>query len=167
MINFKNLIMLVSVKEASQKMNVTPRMIQIRCKQGNIKKIGNQYQITNETINKWIDDDENKNETKQETKTRTSSISHTKQNKLRFANQNLLIAFLVLFLLIITVLFYFSLADEISYLKNENKIDSKIYKDELKAIQKRLNDAHDIMHNQEIEIQYLKIKDSIKTRPKW
>jgi hypothetical protein len=159
--------MLVSVKEASKRMNVTPRMIQIRCKQGNIKKIGNQYQITNETISKWIDADENKNETKQETKTRTSSISHTKQNKLRFANQNLLIIFLVLFLSIISILFFFSLADEINYLKNENKIDSKIHKEELKAIQKRLNDAYDVMYNQEIEIQYLKIKDSIRNRPKW
>ena len=159
--------MLVSVKEASKRMNVTPRTIQIRCKQGNIKKIGNQYQITNETISKWIDADENKNETKQETKTRTSSISHAKQNKLRFANQNLLIIFLVLFLSIISILFFFSLADEINYLKNENKIDSEIHKEELKAIQKRLNDAYDVMHNQEIEIQYLKIKDSIRNRPKW
>ncbi len=162
MINFKNLIMLVSVKEASQRMNVTPRMIQIRCKQSNIKKIANQYQITNDVLNTWIENDVTKTETKQEAKTKTYSISHTKQNKLRFANQNLLIAFLVLFLLIITVLFYVSLADEISYLKNENKIDSKIYKDELKAIQNRLNDAHDVIQNQEIEIQVLKYKDSMQ-----
>jgi hypothetical protein len=143
-------------------LNITIRAIQIKCKKQGITKISNQYQITNDILNDWIKEQETKSETKSETKQKNTSISHTKQNKLRFANQNLLIAFLVLFLLIITVLFYVSLADEISYLKNENKIDSKIYKDELKAIQNRLNDAHDVIQNQEIEIQVLKYKDSMQ-----
>jgi ABC-type Na+ efflux pump permease subunit len=153
---------LIPIKEASQTLNITIRAIQIKCKKQGITKIGNQYQITNDILNDWIKEQETKSETKSETKQKNTSISHTKQNKLRFANQNLLIAFLVLFLLIITVLFYVSLADEISYLKNENKIDSKIYKDELKAIQNRLNDAHDVIQNQEIEIQVLKYKDSMQ-----
>ena len=159
--------MLVSVKDGAQRLNVTPRMIQIKCKQSNVKKIGNQYQLTNDILNSWIDSDVIKSETKHEPKQKNISISHTKQNKLRFATSQIFTFILILILLIVSYLFYGSLTDEISYLKKENIKDSKIYKDELKAIQKRLNDATDVIHNQDLEIQILTYKDSIRKIKKW
>lgn len=159
--------MLITVKDASQKLNVTTRMIQIRCKKSNVKKIGNQYQITNDILNSWLNADAIKSETKVETKKETSQISHPKQKNIRFATSQVILFILMFILSIVLYLFYNSLTTEIGYLKNENIKDSKTYKYELKTIQKRLNDATDVINNQQLEIQYLKIKDSVRTRPKW
>ena len=158
---------LIPIKEAAAIMNISIRAVQIKCKKQGITKIGNQYQITNDILNSWIDSDTIKSETKHEPKQKSISISHTKQNKLRFATSQILTFILMLILLIVSYLFYISLTTEIVYLRNENIKDNKVYKNELKVLQKRLNDANDVIHHQEIEIQYLKIKDSIRKRPKW
>ena len=159
--------MLITVTDASQRLNVTPRMIQIRCKQSNVKKIGNQYQITNDILNSWLNADAIKSETKLETKKETSQISHPKQKNIRFATSQMTLFILMFILSIVLYLFYNSLTTEISYLKNENIKDSKMYNNELKTVKKQLNDATDVINNQQLEIQYLKIKDSIRTKPKW
>ena len=87
---------LIPIKEVAETLNISIRAIQIKCKNQGIAKIGNQYQITNDILNDWIKHQETKSETKSETKQKSTSTSHPKQNKLRFATSQLLIAILFL-----------------------------------------------------------------------
>lgn len=155
---------LIPIKEAAETLKLSIRAIQIKCQKQGISKIGNQYQITNDILNDWIKEQETKSETKSETKQKNISISHPKQKKLRFAISQILIVLFFLSFVAAAIILYFNLTDEISYLKQENKENSKMYDLETKATQKRLNDAFDVIHSQDLEIQYLKIKDSITTR---
>jgi Tfp pilus assembly protein PilZ len=40
--------MLVSVNEVSERLKISTRAVQIKCKRAKLKKIGNRYQITEE-----------------------------------------------------------------------------------------------------------------------
>lgn len=155
---------LIPIKEVADSLNISIRAIQIKCKKQGIPKIGNQYQITKEILNDWIKEQETKSETKQETKQKTYSISHPKQKKPRFATSQLLIAFLFLFCFVFATILYYRLADEITYFKQEKKETDKEHKKEIKSLNKRLFDAYDVIQNQEQEILFLKIKDSIRTK---
>lgn len=155
---------LIPIKEASQTLNISIRAIQIKCKKQGITKIGNQYQITNDILNDWIKEQETKSETKSETKQKSTSISHPKQNKFRFATSQLLITILFLLFIFASIILYYRLSTEIDYFKQEKKEIDKEHKTEIKDLKKRLFDSYDVIQHQEIEIQYLKIKDSIRNK---
>lgn len=155
---------LIPIKEVADVLKISIRAVQIKCKKQGIPKIGNQYQITKEILNDWIKEQETKSETKQDAKQKTYSISHPKQKKPRFATSQLLIAFLFLSFIIFGTILFNTLTDEISYFKQEKKETDKEHKKEIKSLNKRLFDAHDVIQNQEQEILFLKIKDSIRTK---
>lgn len=155
---------LIPIKEAADILNVTIRAIQIKCKKQGISKIGNQYQITNDVLNDWIKEQETKSETKSETKQKIKATSQPKQKNHRFAASQIVVFILMIILIFIIYVVYQRLNAEISYLRQQNKENSKMYDLETKATQKRLNDAFDVIHNQDLEIQYLKIKDSITAK---
>lgn len=155
---------LIPIKKASQTLNISIRAIQIKCKKQGIVKIGNQYQITNDILDEWIKDQETKSEAKQDAKQKNHSISHPKQYKLHFATSQLLIAILFLLFLTASIILYYRLSTEIDYFKQEKKETDKEHKKEIKSLNKRLFDAYDVIQHQEIEIQYLKMKDSIQNK---
>lgn len=157
--------MLIGTNEVANRLKISNRAVQIKCKRAGLVKIGNQYQITKDILDTWLFQEQTKQRNETETKQTKVKSSHRTNAKTSF-NSSFLIIILSIVFLIVSILFYTNLKDEISYLKNENIKDSKIYDDELKAIQKRLNDATDVINNQQLEINYLKIKDSI-TRPRW
>lgn len=153
---------LLSINEVASSLNVSIRTIQLKCKKQGILKIGNQYQITDVILNDWIKEQETKSETKVETKQKSISISHTKQKKLRFASSQIVAFILMLILLIGLYIAYNNYNAIISDLKNDNKEINKEYKEYKKVQDKRLFDAYDVISNQSIEIENLKVKDSIR-----
>ena len=48
-----------SVKEASEKTNIPPRSISYYCKRDKVRKKSNKYQITQQILDKWIEDKPN------------------------------------------------------------------------------------------------------------
>lgn len=158
--------MLIGTNEVANRLKISNRAVQIKCKRAGLVKIGNQYQITKDILDTWLLQEQTKQRTSEQTKQTTVKSSQRTNAKTSF-NSSFLIIILLFIFLVVSILFYTNLKDQISYLKNENIKDSKIYDNELKAIQKRLNDATDVINNQQLEIQYLKIKDSLRTRSKW
>jgi hypothetical protein len=70
----------------------------------------------------------------------------------------------------VLILFYTNLKDlkdEIRAYKEQISKKDTMYSNEINKLNKKLFDARDIIHNQELEIQYLKIKDTVRTRSKW
>lgn len=139
--------MLISVKEASKKLNVSERTIQLKCKQNRIVKIGNQYQITNDILNAWI------YETKTETKRNEIQISR-KQPENNFVLINLFKPILAsLFVLVCIIMFYLFYCD----ITNKNTIQ-----EQQKEIVKQLEEKKTL--NNKIERLYIdkeKLKDTI------
>jgi excisionase family DNA binding protein len=159
--------MLVSVKDAAAKMNVSERTIQNKAKKQRLPKIGNQYQITEAILQEWLQEQPNEkpNETKPNEK--KAQISQ-KPPKHFFAVLYTSIIILVLLLSSSIAFNYLELKEQINDFKTRLQTTEQEHKETKESLTKRLNDAHDIIHIQELEIQYLKIKDSIKeTKNKW
>ena len=45
--------MLINIKQVAKDFKVSTRTIQMWCKAEGIKKIGNEYQLTNDILNRW------------------------------------------------------------------------------------------------------------------
>ena len=155
--------MLVSVNDVANRLKISNRAVQIKCKRQGLVKIGNQYQITEEIVENWM----NKSEAKQRNESEhTRQISHPKQrNTISF--YTILLYIVLALLLAISILFYFNLDTQIKTANETIKINTIEHKKDLKELNKRLNDAHDVIQNQELEIQSLKLKDSLRYIRRW
>ena len=152
--------MLVSVKDVAERLKISNRAVQIKCKREGLIKIGNQYQITNEIADKWSDNSEAKQRNEHE---HTRQSSHPKQR----TGISFVIYILIAFIIALLVLFYINLDTQILDLKTEAIKTKTEHKAEVKHFTKKLNDAQDVIQNQEIEIQSLKLKDSLRYIKRW
>lgn len=155
--------MLVSVNDVANRLKISNRAVQIKCKREGLIKIGNQYQITNETLDKWIYNSEAKQRNEHE---HTHIISHPKQNKVRSLN-SFVIYILIALLIVILTLFYMNLDSQIIDANEKIKVKDKEHSTEVKDLNKKLNDAKDVIQHQQLEIQSLKIKDSLRYIKRW
>ena len=155
--------MLVSVKDAAQRLNMSPRMVQIKAKQFNVKKVGNVYQLTDEIVSNW---EVVKTETKIKPNRTFKNDSHPKR-KFTPSLVSFVIAFLVLVTIAVSVMFYLDLNSPIVEAKTTITTITIENKKEVNQLSKKLNDAQDVIRNQEIEIQTLKFKDSLRIFKKW
>jgi hypothetical protein len=150
--------MLVSVNDVANRLKITNRAVQIKCKREGLVKIGNQYQITTEIADKWADIGETKQRSESENKPITS---HPKRKEVRSFN-SLIIIILIAVLCAVLFQFYINLDDQINVATdklNKNDIEHKV---EVKDLNKRLNEAERNIHTKTLEIQMLKFKDSLR-----
>jgi hypothetical protein len=157
--------MLIGTNEVANRLKISNRAVQIKCKRAGLVKIGNQFQITEEVAEKWYSIADAKERTETEPKEKISKSSQ-RTNANTSVNPSLLFIIIGVIFLVLVMYIVADFKDQISYLKNENIKDGKMYNNELKTVKKQLKDATDVINNQQLEIQYLKIKDSIRTRPK-
>ncbi len=155
--------MLVSVNDVANRLKITNRAVQIKCKREGLIKIGNQYQITDGTLDKWIYNSETKQRNESE---HTPTISHPKQKNSSFVNSFVVYVLIALLIAILT-LFYINLDDQITDANDTIKVKDKEHKNQVKDLSKKLNDAQDVIQHQELEIQSLKIKDSLRYIKRW
>lgn len=157
---------LIPIKEAAAIMDLSIRAIQIKCKKQGIVKIENQYQITNDILNNWIKDKETKSERTEVFKLTSRKVSEQNEKKSSLYT-SLITVILIMLLIGAVIVFYINLDAQINDAKTIIIVKDKEHKTEIKDLNKRLNDARDIIHNQDLEIQFLKIKDTVRNRPKW
>jgi len=155
--------MLISVNDASKRLKITPRMVQIKAKQFNVPKVGNVYQLTEEVVSNW---EVSNPETKITPNRTLRSASPPKRNN-TFSLSSFIIALLILMVSAVIVVFYINLDSQIVEAKSTIKENTIEHKVEVKQLTKKLNDAHDVIQQQELEIQTLKFKDSLRTFKKW
>jgi len=155
--------MLVSVNDVANRLKISNRAVQIKCKREGLVKIGNQYQITNDIVDKWVFNSEAKQRNESE---HTQVISHPKRKEVRSFN-SFVIYVLIAVLIAVLVLFYINLDAQIIDANQTIKIKDKEHKIEVKDLSKKLNDAQDVIQHQELEIQSLKIKDSLRYIKRW
>lgn len=153
----------VSTNEVAERLKITNRAVQIKCKNAGLVKIGNQYQITKELAEIWYKAAETKPAERNEN---IKTISHPKR-KYTISLISFVVAFLVLMIGAISVMFYLDLDSQIVEAKTTITTITIENKKEVKELNKRLYDAHDVIRNQEAEIQTLKFKDSIRMFKKW
>jgi hypothetical protein len=155
--------MLVSVNDVANQLKISNRAVQIKCKREGLVKIGNQYQITKEIADKWMLNSETKQRNESE---HTHQISHPKRKEVR-SFTSLIVFLCVAFVMVVLTLFYMNLNNQINVSNNTIIENNKEHKTEIKDLNKRLNDARDVIQNQELEIQSLKIKDSLRYIKRW
>ena len=149
--------MLISTNEVANRLKITNRAVQIKCKQYGIVKIGNQYQITKEIAEQWYKDLETNIETKTKRSNEISKTSHR-------SNKNSSLLFWVCFFILIAILlkFYLNLDRQIKETKEELHQERTEHKTDVKELRKIVDSQKDIITSKEIEIQRLKIKDSLR-----
>ena len=150
--------MLVSVNDVANRLKISNRAVQIKCKRAGLVKIGNQYQITQDIADEWADNSEAKQRSESE---HTPTSSHPKRKDVR-SFDTVVILFLLLMLCAIAYQFYINLDTQITVANDTIKKNDTEHKEQIKDLNKRLNDAGDVIHSQELEIQSLKFKDSIR-----
>lgn len=153
--------MLVSVNDVAKQLKISNRAVQIKCKRQGLAKIGNQYQISKEIADRWA----SATETNQRNEHKHKGDSSYAKRKKESAFNSLIVLIALFFFIAVLVTFYFQMdgrikAQEVKIIKQDT---------ENKVFNKRLNDAFDVIRNQEQEISIkdqelkkLRYKDSIK-----
>ena len=141
--------MLHNITKVAEQFGVSKRSVQLWCKAQGIKKIGNEYQITDEILLNW-----KSIKAKTETKDYTKQISVRRGAKASFPRSFLLTASIVLlgvFLAATLIAFYFNLTNEIT----ERDTSIIQYKKEVQNVRNELRETTTKKDN---EIQSLKKK---------
>jgi len=164
--------MLVTVNDVAERLKITTRAVQIKCKQAKLKKIGNRYQITQEIANVWYNAAETPIPTPETNTRKIEVFEDTSRKSTPTPEKNtslvsFVIAFLVLVTIAVSVMFYLDLNSQIVEAKTTITTITIENKKEVNQLSKKLNDAHDVIRNQEVEIQTLKFKDSLRIFKKW
>ena len=149
--------MLISVNDVAKRLNLSNRAIQIKCKQSGIVKIGNKYQITKEIAEQWYKEHETNKEAKTKRNKENNKISQ-RTNKFT----SFIIYLLASITIVVLIAFYLSLDTQIKETKKDLHQEQTEHKKEVKELNKKLNDAHDVIQEQELEIKRLKYKDSLR-----
>ena len=149
--------MLISVKEAAELLKTSERTIQLKCKRFNVKKIGNVYQLTNEIVNQW--QTTTNNETNRTLRNVTRKKSSFKDSFLMW-----IVAFIII---VILTAFYLNLDSQIKETKKDLRQERIEHKTDVKELQKKVDSKNDIIRTNELEIQSLKLKDSLRLFKRW
>lgn len=149
--------MLVQTNDVAKRLKITNRAVQNKCKQAGLIKIGNQYQITKEIAEQWYKEQEANKETKQ-----NRSVENYKTSQRTNKFTSFLMYLLASITIVVLIAFYLSLDTQIKETKKDLHQEQTEHKKEVKELNKKLNDAHDVIQEQELEIQRLKIKDSLR-----
>jgi hypothetical protein len=153
--------MLVSVNDVANRLKITNRAVQIKCKREGLVKIGNQYQITTEIAQEWYNIAEAKPTEQAKRTEHIDKISQPKRKEVRSFN-SLIIIILIAVLCAVLFQFYTNMDDQINVATdklNKNNVEHKV---EVKDLNKRLNEAERTIHTKTLEIQMLKFKDSLR-----
>ena len=148
-----------NVKQAAEILGLSIRSIQLKCKKHKVSKIGNEFQITDEILDMWKNGANEKRNVVQ-------VIAKSSQRKVTSLS-TFVIAFLIVLILVVGVFFYINLDNQIDAANDTIKVKDKEHKTEVKELSKKLKDATDVIQHQELEIQSLKIKDSLRLIKKW
>jgi short subunit fatty acids transporter len=149
--------MLISVKEAAELLKTSERTIQLRCKRFNVKKIGNVYQLTNEIVNQW------QTTTNNET---NRTLRNVTRKKVSF-NNSLLMWVTAFITIVILTTFYLNLERQIKETNKDLRQERIEHKTDVKELQKIVDSQKDTINKKELEIQSLKIKDSLRLFRRW
>lgn len=149
--------MLVNINDVAKRLKITKRAVQNKCKQYGIVKISNQYQITKEIAEQWYKDLETNKETKTKRSNENNRTSH-RSNK----NSSLLFWLSALVGATAVIMLYLNLDSQIKETKKELDKEQIEHKNDVKELRKIVDSQKDIINTKEIEIQRLKIKDSLR-----
>ena len=149
--------MLISVKEAAELLKTSERTIQLKCKRFNVKKIGNVYQLTNEIVNQW------QTTTNNETNRTLRNVTRKKSS----FNNSFLIWIVAFIIIVILTTFYLNLDSQIKETKKDLRQERMEHKKDVKELQKIIDSQKDIISTKDLEIQGLKLKDSLRLFKRW
>jgi hypothetical protein len=141
--------MLHNISQVAEQFGVSKRTIQMWCKAKGIKKIGNEYQITDEVLNNW-----KAIKAKSEAKDYSKQISVRSGAKVSFSRSFILqivLAIWILFSIVVIAYFYNDLRNEIE------KRDTYIFEYK-KEVQNVRNELRETTIKKDNEIQSLKKK---------
>ena len=152
-----------SVKEAATILNLSVRSIQLKCKKHKITKVGNEFKITDEILNVWKEAaNVKRNEIQVVDKTSQRNVG----SKISFNNTFLTWIFAFIIIVILTA-FYFNLDSQIKETKKDLRQERIEHKTDVKELQKIVDSQKDTISTKEIEIQSLKLKDSLRLFKRW
>jgi len=154
--------MLVNTNEVAKRLKITNRAVQNKCKQYGLVKIANQYQITQEIAHKWYVDAEMNKGTNQN---RTEHLSKTSQRTDK--NTSLVIWLITFITIVVLVMFYLNLERQIKETNKDLRQERIEHKTDVKELQKIVDSQKDTINKKELEIQSLKIKDSLRLFRGW
>jgi len=154
--------MLVNTNEVAKRLKITNRAVQNKCKQYGLVKIANQYQITEEIAEQWyIDAETNKGTNKNRTE-------HFNRTSHRTDKNTSLVVWLITFIaIVVLVMFYFNLERQIKETNKDLRKERIEHKTDVKELQKIVDSQKDTINKKELEIQGLKIKDSLRLFRGW
>ena len=154
--------MLVNTNEVAKRLKITNRAVQNKCKQYGLVKIANQYQITQEIAHKWYVDAEMNKGTNQN---RTEHLTRTSQRTDK--NTSLVIWLITFITIVVLVMFYLNLERQIKETNKDLRQERIEHKTDVKELQKIVDSQKDTINKKELEIQSLKIKDSLRLFRGW
>ena len=154
--------MLVNTNEVAKRLKITNRAVQNKCKQYGLVKIANQYQITQEIAHKWYVDAEMNKGTNQN---RTEHLTRTSQRTDK--NTSLVIWLITFITIVVLVMFYLNLERQIKETNKDLRQERMEHKTDVKELQKIVDSQKDTINKKELEIQGLKIKDSLRLFRGW
>ena len=158
--------MLISVNDVAKRLKISNRAVQIKCKRDGVVKIGNQYQITEEIVQRWEEKTEQKSERIPNEMKPKQNISQANTKK-----GSSFISFVVVLLILILsglcALYYIDLKEQISVSKATIIKKDSIYQKEIKRLNNNLNEAKETIHRRDLKIQELQFRDSLIQRRKW
>ena len=149
--------MLVNTNDVAKRLKITNRAVQNKCKQYGLTKIGNQYQITTEIAEEWYKEAETNKETKQNRTEHFSKTSHRSDK-----NSSLLVWVTALVTATVLIMFYLNLDSQIKETKTELKQEQLEHKTDVKQLQKRIDSSLNVISRKDVQIERLKLKDSIR-----
>jgi len=149
--------MLVNTNDVAKRLKITNRAVQNKCKQYGLKKIGNQYQITEEIAEQWYRDAETNRETKQNRTEENNKTSHRSDK-----NSSLLMWATAFITVVVLTMFYLNLERQIKDKKNELHLEQLEHKVDVKELRKRIDSSLNVISKKDVIIERLKLKDSIR-----
>jgi len=154
--------MLVNTNEVAKRLKITNRAVQNKCKQYGLVKIANQYQITEEIAEQWYIDAETNKGTNQNRTEHFNRTSHRTDK-----NTSLLFWFSALVGATAVIMLYLNLERQIKETNKDLRQERIEHKTDVKELQKIVDSQKDTINKKELEIQGLKIKDSLRLFRGW
>jgi hypothetical protein len=153
--------MLVSINEVANRLKISNRAVQIKCKKQGVLKIGNQYQLTEEIAQRWYDSEGKIKRSEQEV-SRVDSYAKRKKN-VSLEQSVMIYIFLAVIIIFASVSIFFLWLENTK--KDKTILDKEkiiMVKDsELKIINKQLDDSVQVINKLRIQSHDL-IKDTIR-----
>jgi hypothetical protein len=150
--------MLVSINEVANRLKISNRAVQIKCKKQGVLKIGNQYQLTDEIAQRWYESEGKIKRSEQEV---SRVDSYAKRKKTVSVEQPVMIYILLAVIIIFAGAFIFDLKQQNTTKDKIIIVKDSVHKIELKAINKQLDDSIQVINNLRLQNRIL-IRDTIR-----